>query len=351
MRPRSYRTDGMNRHALLIGIYFLVLNCAVRAQERPHADYDSTYYQVFPNSITGRFYFSQKYTNFDVRSTKTSHSISYVPNTTFNMGVGATYRNFTLNLAYGFGFLNPDRKRGKTRYLDLQLHLYPRKWAIDVFNQFYNGYYLTPRGNQAPDKDSYYLRPDLRVILMGASAFRVINDKRFSYRAALIQNEWQKKSAGSVLLGGELFFSHTIADSSFVPANLASRYHPRKVDELYFMEFGPGIGYAYTYVTPQRFFLSGSLTVNIGITFMNEVSSRNKLQQVSVDPNVLYRLVAGYSDGRWNANVSWVNSRVTANGSGTGNYYVFNIGNYRLTLARRFDASKVFKKDAGNNQP
>ncbi len=116
------------------------------------------------------------------------------------MGIGATYRWATLNLAYGFGFLNPDRGRGKTKYLDLQFHGYGRKFSIDVLGQFYNGFYLTPRGT-GTTHGTYYQRPDIEVGAVGASAQYIFNYRKFSYRAAFLQNEWQKRTAGTFLLG------------------------------------------------------------------------------------------------------------------------------------------------------
>src|SRR6187399_3652744 len=99
-------------------------------QPTAETDHDTTYYQSFMGKkITGRYYFSQKYTALEIgRNNKTSPRLRYTPNTNLNMGIGATYRSFTLNLAYGFGFLNPERGKGETKYLDLQFHTYTRRF-------------------------------------------------------------------------------------------------------------------------------------------------------------------------------------------------------------------------------
>jgi hypothetical protein len=77
-------------------------------------------------------------------------------------------------------------------YLDLQGHFYARKWNIDLLGEFYKGYYLTPKGLVAPYGEQYYLRPDIRLSLIGFAFYRATNDKKFSYQAGLLQNEWQK---------------------------------------------------------------------------------------------------------------------------------------------------------------
>ena len=74
--------------------------------------YDSTYYVSYEKMLTSRFYFSKKYTSLKFRDFGENYNVTYRPNTTLNMGVGATYKSFTLNLAYGFGFLNPERGQG-----------------------------------------------------------------------------------------------------------------------------------------------------------------------------------------------------------------------------------------------
>ncbi len=81
----------------------------------------------------------------------------------------------------GFGFLNPDKGRGKTKGLDLQLRLYPRKWAIDVLGTFIKSYYLDPEDENGLRLTNYYLRPDIKRDVIGISAFRVANADKFSY--------------------------------------------------------------------------------------------------------------------------------------------------------------------------
>jgi len=72
-------------------------------KSNPH---DSTYYVTTPELITTRFYFSKKYTVFTSRVPKPLKDLKYRPNTNLNMDVGASYPKITLNLAYGFNFLN-----------------------------------------------------------------------------------------------------------------------------------------------------------------------------------------------------------------------------------------------------
>lgn len=96
-------------------------------------NYDSLYIESYPDLITTRLYLSQKSTNLSLEDSQEPSSLDYMPNTTLNLGIGATAKYVTVNLAYGFKLLSPKKGQGKTRYLDLQSHRYTRKFVIDFF--------------------------------------------------------------------------------------------------------------------------------------------------------------------------------------------------------------------------
>src|SRR5690606_20854641 len=177
---------------------------------------DTSYYKTYPEHVIGRFYFSRKYTGLALRDEGSGQDYLYMPNTTLNMGVGATYKMLTLNLAYGFGFLNPEEGKGETKYLDAQAHIYPRKMVVDLFLQFYKGYYLTD-GLGASLGENYLTRPDMKVQKVGASVQYVFSHGRSSYRAAFPQDEWQKTSAGTFRLGAEMYGGMAQEHSNLIP--------------------------------------------------------------------------------------------------------------------------------------
>lgn len=325
--------------ALLISAFF-----PVNAQRRPVSAVDTAYVRTYPRLLVGRTYLTQKYTNVDLLPAADVARLKYRPNTSLNLGVGATYGPLTLGLAYGFRFLNPDAAKGRTRYLDLQTHVYTRRWVIDGFGQFYTGYHLAPQGFATGDPEAYYYRPDARLRLFGASGYRLFNPRRFSYRAALVQNEWQKRSAGSWLVGAELVAGAFGGDSSLVPGRLAARYPRPLVRRVQFVKFGPGGGYAHTFVIRKHFFAMGSLTLNLNATLNQETSEVGRTRAVSLRPNALYRVVAGYSNGRYNASLSWVNSTVAVGSRAMAYDYLMRTGQYRLTVARLFVPGQRLRK-------
>lgn len=307
-------------------------NVAVPEDDVP---FDRAYYESFPDLITGRVFFSRKYTSLILEAKESVDDLRYRPNTTLNFGVGATYGWFTLNLAYGFRFLNEGKgNRGKTRYLDLQSHIYTRKMSIDLFGQFYKGFYLHPRGTAMPLPQDWYVRPDVKVRHMGVAAYYIQNWKKFSMRAAMLQTEWQKHSAGSFLIGGESYYGQSKADSAMVPKAVEKDYAQREVTRIRYFDIGPGIGYAYTLVHREHFFAMGGLTASFPLNFQREWKGDVSTTRFSITPDLFYRIGIGYSNERMNISLSWVNSNFKTKGP-SGEYGI-TTGNVRLNAAYRF---------------
>jgi hypothetical protein len=309
------------------------------------AGHDSSFYQSYKGSIITRVYFSKKYDIFKLTPPDGSPAaMSYHANTALSLGAGITYRSLSFSFSKELTFLKSEDQKGKTNATDLQLHLYKQKWTIDALAEFYNGYYLRPQGVGAPDGQSFYLRPDLGVQLVGLAAYRVLNDRKFSYGAGLSQNAWQKKSAGSFLIGGEAFYIATNADSSFVPSKVDSPFATHNVRKLHLFEFGPGVGYAYTLVVQEHFFLLASANVDFNVHFAREIGNSITDDKIGFAPNFIFRLGAGYNLSRWGVNLTWMWSTINASGQFSDYKYNVTTGNYRLVYFRRIALNRRMKR-------
>ncbi len=320
----------------------LFLSCishSLQAQQQ-----DTSYIKTYYSNISARIYASQKYTNLRIRDKDANYDLLYRPNTPINLGVGATYRFLTLNVSYGFDFMNPERGRGKTEYLDLQAHAYTQKMTIDVFGQFYNGFYLTPKGTAALE-DEYYVRPDMEVFETGLSCQYLFNNKRFSYRAAFLHNEWQKQSAGTFLLGFEGYYGRIKADSTLVPTGIDDSIAVQNIRNVEFFDGGPNIGYAYTVVIARHFFITGSLAFSIDYGRNNIRGDGIKRKQTGFSSNSFVRAFAGYNSERWACSISYHGNNVSlAENAVSELRKSLNTGNIRLNLVYRFVPDKTTKK-------
>lgn len=301
---------------------------------------DSQYIHTYKRFLTGRTYFSKKYTSVGIGGSSQYPSFRYRPNTSLNFGLGLTYDMFTLNLAYGFPFLNTNHdQKGQTKYLDLQSHIYSRKFVTDIFGQFYKGFYIAPK-DFVPNTTGYYSKPDLGISLLGFSTYYIFNSDKFSYQAALIQNEWQTKSSGTFLAGLDFHYGILSSDELLLPEELKNDFPQETVRRLRFVTFGPGLGYAYNFVYKKHWFATASLTGTLTANFTKESNSFSDKTHIGVSPNFLYRLGIGYNSNSWECVFSLVNSSVQVAGGYTTTPYSFRTGNFRLTLAKRFKLNK-----------
>lgn len=307
---------------------------------------DTSYYISYHSQITGRIYLSRKATSMTLQNAAHHEDLNFRPNSSLNLGIGATYKWITINLAYGFdflNFLNPKTELGKTKYLDLQCHLYGRKIIIDGFGQFYKGFYLAPKGT-ATDGNSYYLRGDVRVNQIGLSMQYVVNNRKFSYRASFLQNEWQKKSAGAILIGFESYIGNVKADSSIIPNRFDTTMAKKNIREFIYYKTGPNVGCAYTLVYKKHFFITGSVAGSLGFGNNTIVSDEGRSQNFGVSSSIFIRGFAGYNSEKWAISAIYTSNNVGVNSGDISTRISLNTSNIRLNFVYRFPPPKRVKK-------
>ena len=329
---------------LFISFCFIALMKPGTATAQKKPSHDSNYYETYPDRLTGRLYFSQKYVHLNFKGSGSVKELEYKANTNLNTGLGFSYHGFSLNVFYGFKSLNKDDAKGRTKGLDIQLHIYPRKWAVDLLAVFPKGFHIEPKGYASANTNSYYYRPDIKFSLLGLSAYRVPNKERFSYRAAILQTEWQKKSAGSVLYGGEIYSGTIKGDSALIPKLVQSNYPQKDITKISFLSIGPGIGYAYTLVMAQHFFISGSMIGNMNVNFTTETKSTGSAKKTALNPATVFKAAIGYNSSTWNVSANWTGNGIWFQGASSEKDYFWPTGNYRLVFAKKF----VMKKHNGS---
>ena len=341
----SMRFSRFSNALIFIGFMATVHFLSAQSVESGYAaggtyDFDSLYIKSYPELITARIYLSQKATSLALTDNAESLDLDYQPNTSLNFGIGATVKSFTLNLAYGFRILNPEEGQGKTRYLDLQSHIYTRKLVIDVFGQFYKGMYLeNTRLIKSNYPDPYYVRPDIYEQIFGLSGLYVFNNKKFSYRSSLIQNERQLKSSGSFLAGAEGYYGLVNADSALVPSFISDSIfmEMKGYEKIGFLKAGPTIGYAYNLVVAKKLFVMVSFAVNYGLGYNSayhpDKGTRTDFQG---DFGAFGRFAFGYNDNNWYLGLNMVYNNITTSTDSRLLNADYGISNIRLNFVKRF---------------
>ncbi len=193
--------------------------------------------------------------------------LSFEPNEAANIGIRLQHRWLGVAISYAPRNIQEDI-RGRTDYMNLQLNSYGKKVGFDIYYTNYNGYYIE-NYKKFPELDSLYghhfpLRPDISTTALGANFYYIFNQKKYSYRSTFIQNERQKKSAGSFMLNGSVSYFNISGDSTIIHPNIKRHYEPAaqfKEGEFYSVSILPG--YAHTFVAWQRFYFTFSAFVGI----------------------------------------------------------------------------------------
>jgi hypothetical protein len=337
----------MHKKILSLAITSLFsLNCLLAQDQHPVPvrDFDSNYFYSYKQHLTTRIYLATKYNTFSMRGVPDVPVLKFDPNTKLILGLGVTYRAVSLNIGAGFNVFNDDNIKGKTHSLDIQTHVYRRNWIFDVFGQFYRGYYLSPAGAGFPSSGPYYLRPDMRLTLVGLAGFYNMNPRRFSYQSLLLQNEWQRKSAGALLLGGEFYYGSIHGDSALAPQVYDPLHLQGQIRTIHFLKFGPGIGYAYTLVYREHLFLTGSATLNLDLGYSSESGISESRSQADIHPGFLFKAGGGYNTAGWMLNLVWEGKTLEVDGRISNYFYRVSAGNLNLTFARRFPLRKSIRK-------
>ena len=297
---------------------------------------DNGYYITYPDKLMVRLFLSQKYAPFTISAPV--KELNYKTASKLNLGIGATYRSFTLNLSYGFSFLTKEKGKGETKGLDFQIHQYPHKWAIDILGTFRKGYYLDPKKNNSSGLNlvNYYLRPDVKRNIIGLSIFSVPNAGKFSYRAALTQNDWQTRSAGSLLFGGEVYYGTIKGDSALVPTKVNSYFEQQGIDKVNFFSVGPGIGYAYTLVIGKYFFITGSAIGSLALNLSTEQKAAEKNNQVAIIPDAVYKGAIGYNSNAWSVSANIIGNALYVGSKSSAKEYFLPTGTLRFIVAKKF---------------
>ena len=307
--------------------------------KQKNAHFDSSYYHSYPRELTGRVYWAHKLNTFLLD--EPAGTLKYKPNTPPNIGIGATYGYFSLNISAGLGFFAPPGDKGKTHYFDFQAHFYWRTMSVDLFGQFYRGYYLS--NGSYPGQQADYARPDMKVNFIGAAAYYVVNFRHFSNRAYAVQDEWQERSAGSLLLGTGIYYGAIKGDSALAPSAVHADSTGYNIHGAHFFMLGPGIGYAYTFVYKRHYFLTGGATVAAGLGYTREYGNGD-FNRLGVTPILTYRLAAGYNSAYWGVGGSWVYNRTAVSGEQGHDAYLVRSGLYQITLSHRFGLNARTRK-------
>lgn len=300
----------------------------------PHCiSQDSTYVKKFDQDFTIHTSIGRKFTNIGYEY-KNNDEITYKPNTPVSIGLGLSWKGTNLSFSYGFDFLR-DKDRGKTHSIDFQYHYYGRKIIFDFFFQRYRGFYTDERNDidisiNGNKNDNIKLFPDIKIRQYGVFGQYVFNGKRFSTKAVFNQNEIQRKSTGSLLVGGGIYLNRLQGDSTLYLENADNR-----IDNF---QIGINAGYAYTWVIKRQLFISASFSA--GANFGAKSFDRLAKDKLEIYPTIFPRFAMSYKHNSWSIGVSVLVNRVYVLHSKESKVSL-DTGSAQITFIKRLDSLPV----------
>jgi hypothetical protein len=314
--------------------------------------YDTTYIRVYRDELTTRMFLSRRQNGYFLPERLFSPWIRYKTNDQLLFGVGYTYSFLTLNLSLKLPFLNGDDEQyGESRILDLQTHNIFRNMIVDLYLQWNRGFYLAdppdPLGSPGSG-NGYPVRGDLRTTLVGINIQRLFNSERYSYKASFVQNEIQKRSAGSPLLGVEAYWMLGMADSLIIPGYLQQREfaHGGDFNQADLFNLGLNGGYAYTLVIRRRFYISLSTVIGLaaGSCVLNYTATSDLTSSgLTGGINNHNRVSMGYNKNDFYIGVSWVQFNMGNTCGYRKGWFRYSSGNIRINVVRRFRLHRSIK--------
>jgi hypothetical protein len=315
---------------------------------------DTNYIESYPDEITGRLYSSIKYTRYRIWDGNYQKALVWDPNRRLIVGFGAHYGILGLNIGVPAPWVRSsedESKYGKTNYLDLQSHLYLRNFTIDIYIQTYTGFYLSNPSEMLAgweEGDPNLIREDMNLKSFGANLQYFFNGKKYSYKALYNQNEWQKRSAGSFIVGAGAYYIPTRGDSVFIPNNLKypNYFEGDNFNESDIISLGPSAGYAHTFVIKKHFFIALSWIggITLGGSSIKDIFNLDESRTgITWNFHSTLRTGIGYNSRRWFVGFSYLNLAVSNQAPVDKGWLKFDTGNIRFNIARRFTLKKQIK--------
>ncbi|UTW61625.1 DUF4421 family protein [bacterium SCSIO 12741] len=297
---------------------------------------DTNYIRNYSDRLALKLVGVNKFNFFQLYDRRAESMVIYRPDLGVNMGVGLSYRWFSIDLAFSLSFLQ-EKAIDEARFFDFQGAFYSSEQYMEGVYQYYYGYRLADhRGSDTIISDESKIRSDVRTINISLQYLYAFNYDKFSLKAPFVLNEIQRKSAGSVI-GGVSFSQFSVdGDSALVPREMRSDFDPQlEMKDMLVVNFGVNLGYMYTAVLKEKFFLTLGLIPGMGLNFGDYEQDRRR----RMDPNLGFRLktmnAIGYNADRFFTGLQFTGSLFSV-GLGERRGAQISHGKFKLFVGYRF---------------
>ena len=323
--------------------------------KKDELNYDTDYILSYREKLTIKTYLSAKSDQLTQQGGINRDKMIYEVNRPYRFGVGISYKWLNLSATLFSPITNSQLKeKGKTSTFDFRITTNGRTFLTDVWIQQFKGFYLTNTVNVIPTWNKtgiFYQRKDISTFDFGGVVYYNLRRRKFSFKASFSQNERQLKSKGTPIVGvnWSVFQMRSSPDSSLVPFSVTNNFKAiEQINKINVRSLGLGVGYAYTLVFSEFWFLSlqGTYFVNAQThRYHSKISPEDGTLYAGFRANVLWRSTFGCNSDKNYYGLVFIGNNVSLSRKKFPSdlHYLFNTLN--LMYAHRFDVAKKNKKD------
>ena len=303
---------------------------------------DSHLVKSYGDHYAYSIFLQQKLIGFHLHASDKNYNMVYRTNHATVLGLGITYRYLTLSASVNLLQTNKE-KTVKTKGIDLGTQLNGHRFAAFITSQYFKGFY-SRNALLKPSADVFYKREKMSMTLQGLSFYYGLSN-RYSFSGNMSRMQYQKRSAGTPMVGIDAFYYLQSDSAALVPAAFHAAFPEHDVMKLRVWSIGPGIGYGHNFVINDRFFLSGMANLKMPINFIKKTNTdQSHSSTVDLGLNLGLWGKISYNRDAWNLSLQYMNNRIPIGKGLLKPSYVNNSGLLRLTYTRRIRIGKQAKK-------
>jgi len=318
------------------------LNSKIKSLENYilYRNHDSTYIKSYANQVALKLIAVNKINYFNIRDRNTGAGLRYRPEYGVNLGIGFSYKWFSMDLAFNLG-LREDKNFDHSEFIDFQGRIYSSKQFIEFSLQYYYTYQISKiSGIDGDFSEIQKIRGDIRTISFGLQYLYAFNYDKFSLKAPFVLNEIQRKSAGSPIFGASFAYFTMDADSSIVPVELADQFDPDlHLIDLSVISLAVNFGYMYTFTWKEHFFITLGLIPGLNMNLGDSKAEERDVFKWSFSYKIKTMNAVGYNSKRFFTGLQfvgdWNNVRLKKN-----LHTLFNHSSIKIFVGYRFRNKK-----------
>jgi len=267
---------------------------------------DTTFIHKFKRPNDGRLFYGTQGYSLEFGSRRETDAT--IPTSLYNnvndfVGIGVTYKILDADLSFSLPktrLLEEDREN--LDQFRFSLSYTGRKFALRGLMTNTNGVIVTdPLARFQSEANVHQFR------LSGQFTY-YFNNQKYSYRAAMFQNELQRKTAGSFLIRLEPFYRELGAQSGLVPSSYDKvQVYGEQAGLQYLNGAGclalPGYGLTWTPFN-ERFYVSPIVFAGPGAAYNFSEANGTKYSYVNWEWTAMFLLNMGYNGGRTYLNLN-----------------------------------------------